>query len=69
MSPVPSVRREPITWAAIAIAFALLLLFVGYPLAIVLKACVTGPSGELTVSHLARLIGRHHFIRPIANSL
>lgn len=63
------VRREPGVSALIAILFALLAIFVAYPMVQVGIACFTTPAGELTFEHAAKLVTRHHFLRPIANSL
>jgi iron(III) transport system permease protein len=57
------------TRALMAAVLGLLVLFVAYPLAQVALACVTTRDGAFTLDHLAELVTKRHFLRPIANSL
>ncbi len=62
-------RQEPLTLAAICAVFALLVLFVAYPLGWVAKASLTAEGGGFTLAHFAQLFLRRHFLAPILNSL
>jgi iron(III) transport system permease protein len=63
------IRREPLTAFAIAIVFALLAVFVAYPLGCVAVACVTTKDGAFTLEHVTKIFTRWHFVRPILNSV
>ncbi len=63
-----ALRREPVVVVAAACVFALLGLFVVWPLSHVVRACFVGEAG-LTLEHLTRLFTRWHFVRPMLNSL
>lgn len=64
-----SLRREPSTVAAVLAVFALLGVFVAWPLCKVLVTCLTDADGAFTLDHLRRLTTRWHFVRPILNSV
>ncbi len=67
---VPSVlQREPVVALAALVVFALLGLFVVFPLAQVLVTCVVDEHGRLTFEHFARVVTRWHFVRPILNTI
>ncbi|MBI3181845.1 MAG: iron ABC transporter permease [Myxococcales bacterium] len=68
-SDIHALRREPWVALTVAVVFAVLALFVAYPLLRVCVACVTGADGGFTSEHLSRLFTRWHFVRPILNSL
>jgi iron(III) transport system permease protein len=69
LSQLRVLRREPVTIVAIIATFALLAVFVAFPLIKVLSASVTAPDGSWTVSPLIAVVTRWHFVRPILNSL